>query len=222
MAMVGLSLAIILDLSGTSIFNAPADMLFETAPPAPVQAPANNAADTAARNRSQTTFSEFKRQEKAAAARAPTADAPDATDDSTGSSASPAAVTQPPQPNSGKLLRMQSDPAPADTRPAAETLEDFAETSEVFTAEAESAEQRVRKLEANVRANLPSQTGTAALLPAVSLSQVAPSECSDEQKSDVEAWWKCVITLRQSGQAEAADLELESLRKNFPDFAPPE
>lgn len=226
MAMVGLSLAIILDLSDTSIFNPPADMPFETAPPAPVQAPANNAADAAARKRSQTTFSEFKRQEKSAAAQAPRADVPDATGDgdgySSGGSGSPAAVIQPPQPDRSKLLRMQPDPAPADTRPAAETLEDYAEAGDVFTAEAESAEQPIQKLEANVGANLPSQPGTAAQLPAVSLSQVAPFACSDEQKSDVEAWWRCIKTLRQSGQAEAADSELENLRRNFPDFAPPE
>ncbi len=226
-AMVGLSLAIILDLSNTSIFDPAADMSFESAPSAPVEAPARNGTDATARNRSQTTFSEFKRQEKAAASQqAPTADTPDATRDddgySSGESASPAAITQPRQPSSSKLLRMQSDPAPADTRPAAETLEDNAEASEVFTVEAESAEQRVQKLEANVRAKLPSQTGTAAQLPAVSLSQVAPFACSDEQKSAVEAWWNCVITLRQSGQAEAADSELEKLRKSFPDFTPPE
>ena len=225
-AMVGLSLAIILDLSDTSIFSPSADMSFESAPPAPVEAPARNATDATAKNRSQTTFSEFKRQEKAAAAQAPTADTPETTRDDdgygTGDSASTATISQPAQPGSRKLLRMQSDPAPADTRPAAETLEDNAETSEVFTAEAESAEQRVQKLEANVRANLPSQAGTAAQLPAVSLSQVAPFACSDEQKSAVEAWWNCVTTLRQSGQVEVADSELENLRKNFPDFAPPE
>jgi hypothetical protein len=229
MAMVGLSLAIILDLNDTSIFNPPADMPFETAPPAPVQAPANNAADAAARNRSQTTFSEFKRQEKSAAAQAPTADAPDATGDSTGSSASPAAVTQPPQPVRGKLLRMQSDAAPADTRPAAETLEDYAKASDVFTAEAESAEQRVRKLEAAVDANLPSQPGTAAQLPAPQSTiasenylVVEPVGCSKEQKSDVEEWWKCIETFRQTGLADVADREFSNLRKNYADFVPPE
>ena len=47
------------------------------------------------------------------------------------------------------------------------------------------------------------------------------SECSDEQRSTPEDWWLCIDRLRRSGQAEAAELELEQLQKSFPDFPPP-
>jgi hypothetical protein len=49
----------------------------------------------------------------------------------------------------------------------------------------------------------------------------APAVCSDEQKSAVDEWWKCIEALRQSGLAETADRELENLRESFPDFEAP-
>ena len=229
MATVGLSLAIILDLSDTSIFKPPADMPFDTAPPAPVQPPAKNATDAAARNRSQTTFSEFKRQEKSAQARTSMVDAPDAAGNDTGGSTSTAAVIEAPQADRGKLRKKQSGPAAADTRPQGEPPEDYTEVSDVFTTEAESAEQRVRKLEAAVDANLPSQPGAAAQFTAPQSTiasenylVVEPVGCSKEQKSDVEEWWKCVETFRQTGLTEAANREFDNLRKNYPDFEPAE
>jgi hypothetical protein len=51
---------------------------------------------------------------------------------------------------------------------------------------------------------------------------VEPVACSNEQKSAVEEWWICIETLRKSGLAAAADLELERLREDFPEFEPPE
>lgn len=193
MATVGLSLAIILDLSDTSILNPAADMSLDTAPPTPVQAPAATPADVAGKNLSQTAISEFKRQEKSLPEQSLAVD------------------------------------APAKTQPQGEPFEDHAEVSEVFTAEAQSAGQRIQKLNAAANARLQPQAAPAAQFAAPqsatafeSLSQVAQPVCSDEQKSDVELWWKCIDQLRQSGMIEAADLELEYLREDFPDFEPPE
>jgi hypothetical protein len=102
-------------------------------------------------------------------------------------------------------------------------------SSDAFTAEVERAEQHVQALEANSATDLQSEPATAAQftepLPAIatqSLSLVTPNACSEEQISDVDEWWECVETLRQSGLDEAADSELESLREAFPDFEPPE
>ncbi len=76
MAMVGLSLAIILDLSDTSIFSPPADMSFEITPPAPVKAPAEPATEAAARIRPQMTPLEVMRKKKSVSAQSLTMDAP--------------------------------------------------------------------------------------------------------------------------------------------------
>ncbi len=174
-ATVGLTLAIILDLSDPGIFSPPADMSLETA--LPVRAPAETAADR---------------------------------------------WTEPAQ-----LLRMQPDLAPATSQPEGAPLEEQTGVSDVFTAEVEKAKQRVQEMEAAAGTTLKPAPNAAAKFarprPAIALeplSPEAPFACSDEQKSDVEEWWKCIETLRQSGQAGAADLELEILREIFPDFEP--
>jgi len=76
MAMVGLSLAIILDLSDTSIFSPPADMSFEITLPASVKAPAEPATEAAARNRPQMTPLEVMQKKKSVSAQSLKMDAP--------------------------------------------------------------------------------------------------------------------------------------------------
>jgi hypothetical protein len=130
MAMVGLSLAIILDLTDTSIPEPASEPESESIPPATVQASPDQAIDAAAGNRSQATLNEIKRQEK----------------------------------------------SPAQSAPRLESSE----------------------------------------------SLVMPTGCREEQKSAPEEWWNCIESLREAGQAEAADLEFENLSKDFPDFVPPQ
>ncbi len=194
MTTVGLSLAIILDLNDAGFFSPPADMSFETAPPGPVKVPDESAADAASRNLPQMTVSEVMRQKKSAAAQSPAVDAPDNSSNDAGVSKSRAAVV-----------------------------------NDAFTAEIKDAEQRVEKTEAAVEANLQSRPGSAvqftapqATIATESHLVVEPVACSNEQKSAVEEWWKCIETLRKSGLAAAADLELERLREDFPEFEPPE
>jgi hypothetical protein len=76
MAMVGLSLTIILDLSDTSIFSPPADMSFEITPPAPVKAPAGPATEAAGSNRPQMTPLEVMRKKKSVSGQSLKMDAP--------------------------------------------------------------------------------------------------------------------------------------------------
>ena len=52
--------------------------------------------------------------------------------------------------------------------------------------------------------------------------QLTATQCTGEQKSDADEWWKCIEELRQSGFAGPADLELDGLREEFPEFQPPE
>jgi len=77
MATIGLSLAIILDLSDKSIFGPPGDMSLEIAPPVPpVKAPAAPATEAAGRNRPQLTPIEIMRKKKSVSAQSLTMDAP--------------------------------------------------------------------------------------------------------------------------------------------------
>lgn len=230
MATVGLTLAIILDLSDTRIFGPPADMSLDTAPPAAARVPAEPAAEAAGRNQSQMSVSDLKLQKRSASTQSPRMDAPDTDNNDAIVSKSEAltgvATSGPaPEPPSGET---PSDLVPAETRRRAESLEDSAVMSEVFTAEVESTEQRVQKLEAD-SVTFQQSRSTAAARPGESqpvaatrpLSQVAPGACSDAQKSRVEEWWRCIETLRQSGLTESADREFENFRQKFPDFEPP-
>lgn len=46
--------------------------------------------------------------------------------------------------------------------------------------------------------------------------------CSGEQTATPARWWECILSLRDSGRHEAADLEVDRLTKQFPDFVPPD
>lgn len=52
--------------------------------------------------------------------------------------------------------------------------------------------------------------------------QLTAVQCTDEQRFDVDDWWKCIEELRQLGFAGTADLELDGLREEFPEFESPE
>jgi hypothetical protein len=146
MATVGLSLAIILDLTDTGAPEPASDVGNESIPPAAVHTPPDQSSDAAARNRSQATLNEMKRQEKSPAGQRQAGDA---------------------RLDRGRISKLQSAPRPQSTEPLATT------------------------------------TG-----------------CREEQKSTPEEWWSCIESLREAGQTAAADLELENLRKGFPDFVP--
>jgi len=101
--------------------------------------------------------------------------------------------------------------------------------SDVFTEEAASAEQRIREVGATSGYALQSPTGEPApsdqvrQLPAlVTDVQVTKLKCSKEEKVAPETWWSCIESLRLAGPDEFADMELENLRKAFPDFELPE
>lgn len=58
--------------------------------------------------------------------------------------------------------------------------------------------------------------------PAASAEFSAEPGCSNEQRQSAARWWTCVTGLRNAGDAEAADREMEGLLKAFPDFTVPE
>ncbi len=183
MATVGLSLAIILDLSDTSIFSPPADLSIDAAPPAPTLAPTETAVDAVQKNRAQSTVSEMKRQKRSVSAQSLTVDAPDNGSDDAGVSKTRAAATEPLQPDRETAQYIQSEP------------------------DAEFRQSQVLDTVASV-ANID--------------VQVTKLQCFKEEKVDPELWWECIESLHQSGMNEFADMELENLRKAFPDFEPPE
>jgi hypothetical protein len=223
---VGLSLAIILDLSDSGIFKPVADPSFDTAPT--VQAPPKSTDNGAGRNPGQAALSEIKRQEKLAPAQSLTVDTPDNRRDNAAIATPRAAASESPQPEQGQLQKMRSEIRPANTPPPAAPLEDQDRISDALAAEAANAELRVQEVERNLDTYKQAQPATKTQLndpqadiATAAFAMVPSSACSNEQKSEVEDWWKCIESLRQSGLAELADLEFENLRQIFPDFEPP-
>lgn len=206
MATVGLSLAIILDLSDTSIFGPPADMAVE--PVSPMPAVADDTADVIGKNRSDPQVIEFLRQEKSVSAPAATLGTTEkaATDigETTGQTAAGIAATE-------------------------QTQEDLAVSSDVFSAEVEGARQRIDDAESAAGTYLQPQPGAEAELdepferaPTLNLYIAEPLRCTDEQRSDLVKWWQCIKELEDSGQPRIAEREFEYLMTEFPDFVPPE
>lgn len=206
MATVGLSLAIILDLSDTSIFGPPADMSAETASATPANV--GNTADIVGKNRSDPQVIDFIRQEKALSVPGQTFDTVEkaATDvgETTGQTAAEIPAPEPGQ-------------------------EESAVSGDVFSTEVESARERIDEAESNSGAYLQAQPGAEALLaepferaPTLNLYLAEPLSCSDEQRSDLVKWWQCIDELEKSGQPQIADRELAYLLTEFPDFVPPE
>lgn len=93
----------------------------------------------------------------------------------------------------------------ASAEAAGDTLDGFRDT----------ANERVAGSRAPaLRSELPETAASAALS--------AEPGCNNEQRQSAARWWTCVTGLRNAGDAEAADREMESLLKAFPDFTVPE
>ncbi len=223
---VGLSLAIILELSDTGIFSPVTDLPVETAPGVPaIAGPSDDRADKA---QSQPTLSEIKRQEKLAPAESPTTDAPETAKNNAASVTPQGAARESVQTGAGQQRKMRMEAVPA-IAPSPDVNEDQDHAAEAFTVEAGIAEQRVQKAEADIDANLQSEARTTVQFttPLSSIASenqlvVEPTSCSNEQRSDVEEWWKCIETFRRTGLAEAADREYDYLQEKYPAFEPPE
>ncbi len=195
---VGLSLAIILELSESGIL-APASDPDRVASPAGSGPPA--AMPNGSRgNRDQATLNELKRQEKTPTAARQAEDAVIATD-----------TLRPEQASSSKM--QPESPPPQGTR-----------AGEAFSVESEKAMQRLQVLDADRETASPSRAASPAqdAAPgAAGLETSSSAACPDAQRTTPDAWWKCIESLRRSGQQAAADRETESLRKAFPDFELP-
>ena len=218
MATVGLSLAIILDLSDTSLFSPPSDLSVETASPAP--AVIDDPADVVGKNRSNPQVIEFIRQEKSVSAPGLTIDAEEkpATDagETTGQRAAETSA-----PDRAQVPETRPDPAA--------TQQDLSVASDVFSSEVESTRQRIDEAESASGAYLQPQPGAETELaepferaPTLNLYIAEPLRCTDEQRSDLVNWWQCIEELKESGQPQIAERELGYLLTEFPDFVPPE
>jgi hypothetical protein len=206
MATVGLSLAMILDLSNTSIFSPPADMPVETVSPMP--AAVDDTADVVGKNRSDPKVIDFIRQEKSGSA-------PGLAFGTAEKAASDVGET------TGQTAAEFSAPDPAQ--------EEIAAVGDVFSTEVENTRQRIDEAESASGAYLQPQPGVEAPLaetferaPTLNLYIAEPLRCTDEQRSELVKWWQCIEELENSGQPKIADRELEYLLTEFPDFTPPE
>ena len=234
MATVGLSLAIILELSDTSIFSPPSDMSHETGRPDSVQSAVEPAPDNTARTRTAAAAADDLRREKFMAKQSSGMAASNAAGDDAGVSAPVAAAAESLAPDPAQAMRIQTGVAAPGTRQEEAAFEDSAAVRDALTTEIETAEKRFQKTGATADARL--ETATTAPASELRFSQfqikatgvtassvrVTAIRCTGEQKSDVEEWWKCIDGLRQSGFAGTADLELNDLTEEFPEFEPPE
>lgn len=203
MATVGLSLAIILDLSDTSIFTPPADMPAETVSPMP--AAVDDTADVVGKNRSDPQVIDFIRQEKSGSAPGLTI----------GTVEKAVGETR------GQTTAENPAPEPAQ--------EEIAPVGDVFSTEVESTRRRIDEAESASGAYLQPQPGAEAPLaepferaPTLNLYIAEPLRCTDEQRAELVKWWQCIEELEKSGQPKIADRELEYLLTEFPDFIAPE
>lgn len=210
--MVGLSLAIILDLSELSIFEPLQVPDFASPPAAATPDPLARDRDVAAEIDSQATANEPRRREKPAAAE------PRAGDErqrNTGSDAAAPAMADANSANQAKRSKLRPQALPVE----------HAESSDISSAEHRQAGMRQQTKAAGSDTVSQPQPAASALLSASqaateALSQAAAAACSEEQKSAPASWWQCIESLRQAGQAEAAEREQEELRNAFPEFVP--
>lgn len=140
----------------------------------------------------------------------------------------PARVNSPPaaalksaaEPGRAEPEASSPEPAAAEESMAVQPLEES--VSDDFT-----TDEMIMLQEADERARMRAGEARGTLSPA-SASLVAITEkkeqvdlCDAEAREDAEAWYACIETLREDGLADAARLELELLRKAFPDFREP-
>lgn len=217
-ATVALSLAIILDLGDTNIFESSSDSAIEPATPAAVSPALDQPLESAAGNRDQATLKELKRQEKSSAGEGQPQD--------TRSGISAADDAE--KPRQGRMSKLQPA-APADAPQAAEPRlpppEEHAAGGDAFYTESRHAGERVQEAGADYDAAALGRSATRTQSPAPrpsaeALLQATPTACSEQQKSAPDEWWKCIEALREAGQAELARLEAKNLRNAFPDFVP--
>ena len=101
----------------------------------------------------------------------------------------------------------------------------LADAAGAFDEAIENAGNRLRDQEVSQALATNAQSNRALPLDArdpASRTSDKSAHCSDEQKSDVEQWWRCVELLRRAGMSDVAESELESLQQKYPDFVAPE
>ncbi len=196
MATVGLSLAIILDLSDTTIFSPPVDTSVESTAPAP--AAIENAADAVDKNRAATTVSESADSEQAQLPALP-------------ATLAPAEPQQTPASTAGQAV--VGDVFSEEAASAEQRIQKLGATASY------ALQSPTERPASSVQIRQSQALDTAA---SVADFQVTRRQCLAEEKLAPETWWSCIDSLRQAGPDEFADKELENLRKAFPDFQLPE
>jgi hypothetical protein len=111
--------------------------------------------------------------------------------------------------------------APAESMPATSVWRDQERVGE--TAEAESrAADRLLLQDAGQRTRL---EAASAIYGAAASSAAATDQdhaCDREARASAEAWYDCILALREQGLDDAAAAELEALLQAFPDFQEPQ
>lgn len=80
---------------------------------------------------------------------------------------------------------------------------------QTFQGAADSVLQDLESVDAAAKATLKEMPG--------STTETAARACTNSQRSTAGSWWQCIETLRREGFRTEADIELRSLRRQFPD-----
>lgn len=104
-----------------------------------------------------------------------------------------------------------------ESEPAA-TVEDVA-VSEDLEADNITLLQEAEEL-TRVRAG-PARPAAAVANKAIADKKEQADICDADARSSAEAWYQCIVALREEGRAEAASLELEALLAEYPEFEEP-
>jgi len=99
-----------------------------------------------------------------------------------------------------------------------------------FQEAAKSAASQLQQLEADANASLSNssvpmtQMDSATVSgPSINETALPPADfCTAEQRADASSWWACIAKLESTGLTQAAEAELQSLLRRFPQGAVPE
>lgn len=193
-ATVGLSLAIVLEITGSPELNAP---LFD------------GAAETATFDDSARPQSREDRDTLPTRSRqAPLA----------GGNTAPAMQQAPEakqKPDGPASVRLEAEPV---------GRQDIKKESDVFTGALEEARSSVREEQEKAAARLPAQTPAATPMELSADLYLAPEStefaCEPAVRSDPESWLACIESLQDGGRAEEAALELLEFERAYPDGLP--
>ena len=107
-------------------------------------------------------------------------------------------------------------------RAAPQELREAKESPPVMLDDADAFAARDMRMLEEAEAQARQRTGEPEIASfAVVSAEAGPASCDETARATPESWYQCIEELRDAGDAETADSELEALARAFPDFEVP-